>query len=239
MPNRRVITIDIETLPEDNPAVFVNEEDIEQETEKDLRKTALSGDFGRVLCIGYTDERVDGSRRMGVLGWDKTTESFHIDEKRTLEGFWNLMENFNERRDRIVGHNIFEFDLRFIVKRSIINGIRPTANLSFRRYVNQPVFDTMREWECWSYDKIKLDKLAVALSLPSSKSEDIDGSKVFDYYLAGRHKEIYKYCLRDVRLTREIYRRMTFCEPENLERFFEELSADVISIPDKELSLQA
>ncbi|MGI8544542.1 MAG: ribonuclease H-like domain-containing protein [Aridibacter sp.] len=153
---------------------------------------------------------------MGVLGWDKEAKSFHLDEKRTLESFWNLMRGFIINRDRLVGHNIFEFDLRFIVKRSIINGIRLTVNLSFRRYVNQSVFDTMREWECWSYDKIKLDTLADALSLPSSKTDSIDGSKLFDYFEDGRHKEIFEYCLLDVHLTRKIYRRMTFCKPDYL-----------------------
>lgn len=241
MPNRRVVTIDIETIPKIQPeTVLAGEQEMIDDAKAELafRKTALSGDFGRILCIGYTDECLDGSRRMGVLGWDKEAKSFHLDEKRTLKGFWNLMRGFSINRDHIVGHNIFEFDLRFIIKRSIINGIRPTVNLSFRRYVNQPVFDTMREWECWSYDKIKLEELAEALSLPSSKTDCIDGSKVFDYQEAGRHREIFEYCLRDVRLTREIYRRMTFCEPENLENFFEKLSTGVLVDSNKELTLE-
>ncbi len=216
MQNRRVVTIDIETLPAAETVECLALAADEKKTEEVQRKTALSGDFGRILCIGYTDERADGTRRMGVIGFDKQTKILHADERQTLERFWNLMRGFNPQRDRVVGHNIFEFDLRFILKRSRIYGIRPTAELSFRRYANQPVFDTMCEWECWSRDKIKLENLARALGLPTSKSEEICGARIFELYEAGRHEEIRDYCLRDVRLTREIYRRMTFCEPEDL-----------------------
>lgn len=237
MQNRRVVTIDIETLPAAETVECLALAADEKKTEEVQRKTALSGDFGRILCIGYTDERADGTRRMGVIGFDKESKTFHLDERQMLERFWNLMRGFNPSRDRVVGHNIFEFDLRFILKRSRINGICPTAELSFRRYANQPVYDTMCEWECWSRDKIKLEHLAAAFSLPSSKTEDIDGGKVFELYQAGRHQEIFDYCLRDVRLTREIYRRMTFCEPENLENLFQGISASVVSSTFGELSL--
>lgn len=216
--NRRIVTIDIETLPAAEPVecLALAAGDDQKKAEELLRKTSLNGDFGRILCIGYTDERPDGSRRMGVIGFDRKSKTFHLDERRILERFWNLMSGFNPQRDRLVGHNIFEFDLRFILKRSRIYGVSPTCELSFRRYANQPVYDTMCEWECWSRDKIKLENLAAALGLPTSKSEEVCGSKIAELFAAGRHEEIRDYCLRDVRLTREIYRRMTFCEPEDL-----------------------
>ena len=48
--------------------------------------------------------------------------------------------------------------------------------------------------------------------MESPKSGGVDGSQVYDFYLAGRLQEINAYCLRDVRVTRAIYRRMTFEE---------------------------
>ena len=39
---------------------------------------------------------------------------------------------------------------------------------------------------------------------------EIDGSQVFDFFLAGKYKEIYEYCKRDVQLTRQVYNRMLF-----------------------------
>lgn len=220
MQNRRVITIDIETLPTAEPIETLlmteKEKNDEQKAQEAYRKTALNGDFGRILCIGYCDERPDGKRRMGFLGWDKENECLHTDEGLMLKQFWAMIQDFNPRRDRLVGHNIFDFDLRFIIKRSIINRVRPTVELSFARYRSQPVFDTMCEWDCWNFsNRVSLDKLAFALSLPTSKSEEINGSQVFDLYQAGRHQEIRDYCLQDVRLTRQIYKLMTFTTDED------------------------
>ncbi len=220
MLNRHVITIDIETLPVNEPIEHLlteKEKSNEQKAQEVYRKTALNGDFGRILCIGYCDEKPNGSRKMGFLGWDKEKDCLHADEGSILEEFWTMMREFNPNGDRLVGHNIFDFDLRFIIKRSIINRVRPTVELSFARYRSQPVFDTMCEWDCWSFgNRVSLDKLAFALSLPTSKSEEVNGSRIFDLYQAGRHKEIRDYCLQDVRLTRQIYKLMTFTTDEDL-----------------------
>ena len=58
-------------------------------------------------------------------------------------------------------------------------------------------------------DFIKLDVLAKSLNIPSPK-EDLDGSKVFEYYQAGNLSDIYDYCKRDVETVKWIYWRMTF-----------------------------
>lgn len=220
MQNRRVITIDIETLPAAEPLEILlseKEQEDEESAHKAHRKTALNGDFGRILCIGCCDERPDGTRKMKFLGWDKEQDRLHADEGLILKEFWAMMRNFNPNRDHLVGHNIFDFDLRFIVKRSIINRVRPTVKLSFARFRSQPVFDTMCEWDCWNFSsRVSLDKLAFALSLPTSKSDEVNGSRIFDLYQAGRHKEIREYCLQDVRLTRQIYKLMTFTADEDL-----------------------
>ena len=161
-----------------------------------FRQSSVSGDFGRIFCIGYAIN-------------DGETKIINGPEEEILKEWWKVA---NEA-DLFIGHNIMEFDLRFIFKRSIINKIRPSArhlNLSFARYKNFPIYDTMREWEKWSNSFIKLDTLAKALDLKSSKDGNIDGSQVYDFYLKGKYEEIYEYCKRDVNLTREVYNRMVF-----------------------------
>lgn len=149
-----------------------------------------------------------------MIGWDENRGQFTCDERSLLLEFWQRMRSFRPDVDRIVGHNIFDFDLKFILKRSIIHGVRPTVNLSFARYRNQPIYDTMHEWERWSYgSKISLEKLAMVLGLPSSKEQGIDGSRVHELFAAGQHQAIRDYCLRDVELTRTIYKRMVFDHP--------------------------
>jgi DNA polymerase elongation subunit (family B) len=211
MINSRTVTIDIETLPIEETA-FSQSQEANNKTE-DRLKTALSGDFGRILCIGYSDERLGNRPSAGVLGWNSETERFSLDEPQMLTDFWHLMRGFNPSRDRIVGHNIFDFDLRFILKRSRRYGIKPSVDLSFARYRNHPIYDLMCEWECWAFGaKVSLDRLAQIFSLPTSKTGEINGSRVFELFEQERYREIRDYCLRDVKLTRAIYQRMTFAE---------------------------
>ncbi len=158
-----------------------------------FRGTSFSGDFGRIFCIGYA---VD----------DQSTECLTGGEKEMLEKFWQIAKDVGV----FIGHNVMDFDMRFIYKRSIILGVRPTQDLSFARYRNNPIFDTMREWEKWGSNGVSLHKLALALGLESSKSGGIDGSQVYDFFLAGKTEEICDYCKRDVEVTRKIYKRMTF-----------------------------
>ena len=165
--------------------------------EEEFRKTSFKGRRGRILCIGYVKEGPKETEE-GVLSGDKSA---------LLTEFWDIAWDV----DLFVGFNILDFDLKFIMQRSIMQRVKPSRSISFARYRSEPVYDVMTEWVQWSNTYIKLDELAQALGLESPKGA-IDGSKVYDYYLAGKAQEICDYCLRDVYATRDIYRRMTFQE---------------------------
>jgi 3'-5' exonuclease len=207
------IFLDIETLP---PEACPHEECQGKACpDEEFRRLALRAEFGRILCVGLIVEQCGMIVQQGVLGRDRSTLRFHLDEARTLRGLWKQFEDFDPKRDMVIGHNVYDFDLLFIYKRSVIHSVQPAVNLSFARYRSQPIFDTMREWEKWHFSsRISLGDLAAALNLPSSKENGLDGSKVYDYFCAGRHVEIADYCMKDVTLSREIYYRMCFqkCE---------------------------
>jgi hypothetical protein len=219
--------IDIETLPPQeeardsvNPALAFKLEKGHRASHQDagvecaeerFRRLALHAEYGRVLCVGMIVERDGEMICRGVLGRERQTMRFHMDEEKTLRGFWNQLRDFDERRDLIVGHNIYDFDLPFLYKRSIIRRVEPSVRLSFARYRSRPVFDTMKEWELWAWRAgIKLEELAEVLQLGIRKTEGMDGSRIYDCFCEGQHQEIADYCLRDVDLTREIYYRLTF-----------------------------
>jgi 3'-5' exonuclease len=210
------VFLDIETLPPDQNATAAISS-LESRSDEEFRNLALSGDWGRVLTIGLIVEKNGEELHRGLLGRERQTMMFHLDEARTLRAFWKLLKGFNTKRDLIVGHNIFDFDLLFLYKRSIIQCVRPSVSLSFARYRSQPIFDTMHEWEKWRWSRkhISLDELARILGLESSKQDGMDGSKVYDKFCAGCHGEIAEYCMRDVELTRQVYYRMIFDENEN------------------------
>jgi hypothetical protein len=169
-----------------------------------------------VLAIGVIIERGDRIISSGVLGRERQSLLFHLDEGRTLRAFWKLLKEFRTDRDVIVGHNIISFDLPFLYKRSIINRVNPSVELCFARYRSRPLFDIMCEWNKWDMKKfISLDELARILGLESSKNGGIDGAHVYDRFCEGCHQEIADYCMRDVKVTREIYYRMI--SPEAME----------------------
>ncbi len=168
-----------------------------QKSEKSLHEgTSFEGTFGRICCIGLIKETDSEILQKEVLRGG---------EKKQLEDFWEISSNV----DRFIGHNIWAFDLPFIYKRSIINGVKPRM-LNFARYRNTPIYDTMCEWDLWNFGKTqKLDTLAKVLGLPTSKDE-MDGSMVWPYFKEGRIDEICKYCMKDVELTKKVYYKMTF-----------------------------
>lgn len=207
----RVLTIDIETLPAAAPEVIPGCGPGAVKGQKSFQDSSLSGNFGRILCIGFIDEDRDGKFQRGVIGWEEESERFVEDEKLILEEFWRRVRGFNERSHRIVGHNILAFDLKFIFKRSVVHGVRPTFDFNFAKYRSQPIFDTMCEWDKWDFkDRISLGDLAMVLGLESSKAGGVDGSRIYELHQAGEYQAIYEYCLRDVDLTRAVYKRMVF-----------------------------
>lgn len=198
---------DIETLPahEDHKELAVSILKKKQSRKKDststseeflYHSTSFEGTFGRICCIGYIKE--NGKVEKVVLKGD---------EKKILQKFWEVARDVQ----LFVGHNIWDFDFPFIYKRSIILGVKPRLDISFARYRNIPIYDTMKEWEKWSQGAQKLDTLAKILELPTSKDE-MNGSQVWSYFRDGRIDDICKYCMKDVELTRKVYYRMVFEE---------------------------
>jgi hypothetical protein len=208
----RRIFVDIETLPPDKgDCVRGVGEEVVRCSDEEYRRLALDGDFGRVLTVGVIVEQNDRVLHRGLLGRERQTMMFHLDEARTLRGFWKLLRGFDVRRDQVVGHNLFDFDLPFLYKRSVIQRVRPAVELPFTRYRSQPIFDTMHQWNKWSPRKfVSLDRLAKVLGLESSKGQGIDGGRVYDKFCEGCHQEIAEYCMRDVELVRAAYYRMVF-----------------------------
>jgi len=190
------LIFDIETIPSEREKRAMVEEIIKKKRDNSFERTALDGNFGRIFCIGYIKEPPKTEGASIIKG----------NEREILTQFWKLAEDV----DLFIGHNIMDFDLRFIYKRSIIHGIRPSKELNFARYRQEPIYDTMKEWEKWAIlDKTSLDTLAKIFGFATSKDE-MCGSDVYKKYLNKEYDEIYKYCKKDVELTRKIYYKMNF-----------------------------
>lgn len=189
-------------------------EDIAAEEERCYALGALSATSGRILSIALHSGPVPGFEfpELGpgvseqVFGIDQ--DGFEVNEKRALQEFVNFMKDFDADCDELVGHNILGFDLPFIFQRCLAHSIqvRPWVNLG--EYNVRGVFDTMHRWWLGAKRQVSLDDIAWALGIESSKTAEVEGSKVFDLYQAGKLDVIRDYNLNDVRVTRKVYERM-------------------------------
>lgn len=192
-------------------------EDIAAEEERCYQLGSLSAASGRILSIAVHAGPIPGMEFAGlpesqsehVFGID--AEGNEQEEKRALSEFLAFMKEFDCDTDEIVGHNILGFDLPFVFQRCLIHNIpvRPFINLA--DFHVRGVFDTMHRWWLGAKRNIGLDDIAWALGIESSKTAEVEGSKVFELYQAGRLAEIREYNLNDVRVTRKVYERMVAC----------------------------
>src|SRR3989344_2111215 len=197
--------LDIETIPahEDDHDVlreiYENKKSIqEKDFEKYFLQTSFDGGFGRIACVSYAVN-------------NQAVQTLSGQENKILQDFWEIAKNI----DLFIGFNVIDFDLRFIYQRSVVLGVKPTVELSFARYRNNPIFDIMHEWKKWNMNaSISLNTLSKILKLPTSKGGAIEGKDVAKAFEDGRIKEICEYCEKDVELTRKIYKKMTFENPQ-------------------------
>ncbi len=168
-----------------------------------IEGTGLDGSFGQICCAGWA---VDDGEPMTVA--DATDEGWLL-----REFAMRLVIPPNERHTTcVIGHNVSAFDLRFLTQRFIVNGIKPPMVIAraaqAKPWESEKVFDTMVQWAGVG-QRISLDKLCLALSIPSPKG-DMDGSQVWQYVQDGRLDEVAQYCARDVEAARAVWRRITF-----------------------------
>ena len=193
----KIFYFDIETVPTDK-ALQENgllDAQIKLDEAETIKKLSLSAVTAKIICLCYTIEP-------SVSG---TIEVLQGEETDIIKAFWKIVPDCN----LFVGHNILDFDMRFIYQRSVIHNIKPSRDIPFTRFRNAPIYDTMQEWSKWGREHASLDTLSKALGIPSPK-ENLDGSKVYPYYRAGKLPEIIEYCKRDVESVRAVYKRLTF-----------------------------
>ena len=180
------------------------------ECEAEYRKTGLDGAFGQVCVIGFA---LDNHAPKTIWSADWANAGT---ERELLEDFscalTDVISPSIERAVCVVGHNVANFDLRFLVQRSIVNGVQPhrviASAAQAKPWESERCFDTMVQWAGVGRT-VSLDKLCRALLIHTPKS-DITGATVWDAVQAGRIAEVAEYCKKDVDATRAVYQRMTF-----------------------------
>lgn len=172
--------------------------DSENGEEAYVEKAGLQAEFGRIVCISagffYTEA---GHYQLRIKSFASQNE------KEVLEGFLDLVQKFFLKypRFQFAGHNIREFDIPYICRRALINGLALPGPLQAHNFKpwESPVLDTLQIWrfgEFRNYTSLKL--LAAVLGIPTPK-DDIDGSMVGKVFWEEKNlPRIMEYCQKDV-----------------------------------------
>lgn len=217
LPN--ILFLDIETVPQNEFFGDLVEETQELYAEKTQyqRKDEITPDefyeragvwaeFGKIICISVGYFTIKNAERQF------RTKSIIGDEKELLEEFNNLINtHFSNPAFVFCGHNIKEFDIPYLCRRMLINGIQIPEKLQLfgRKPWEIPHLDTLELWKFGDYKHYtSLKLLTHVLGIPSPK-EDIDGSEVRNvYYNEKDINRISKYCERDVIAVAQVLLRL-------------------------------
>ena len=215
------ITFDIEVagfaweeVDEITRGYLMNKARDEEEREALPERTALLPGLGRIITIGLWN--IEADRGLVLLEgeteeqheWDRVPHSdiYRGTEAELLERFWEIV---GRKRPRMVSFNGRGYDGPMLMVRSAQLGIAPSVNLLPYRYdISQhtDLFDVFT-FHGAVRDRFSLDYWCRRFDVESPKGS-IDGSQVGKAYREGRIDEIGEYCLRDVRATGELYRRL-------------------------------
>lgn len=171
-------------------------------------KSGIFSEFGKIICISA------GCLRQKDGEWKLHIRSFaNDDEKELLNSFCTSLSKFGKQYNNLtfVGHNIKEFDLPYISRRMIINGmcLPECLKLQGKKPWEVPHVDTMELWafgDRKSYTRLSL--LAEVLGIPTPK-DDINGEDVTRVYWEEQNlQRIVTYCQKDVETTARVFMRL-------------------------------
>jgi hypothetical protein len=122
-------------------------------------------------------------------------------EKDILRKFWEIIKG----HDQIITFNGRSFDCPFILIRSAVHKVRPSKDLMPNRYSGSHI-DLLDQLTFYgaSRRKFSLDMWCRTFGIKSPKAGGITGYDVKDLYASGRYIDLAKYCLGDLRATREV-----------------------------------
>lgn len=164
-----------------------------------LERAALDAITGQVVAIGYSGKKaqVDG-----------------ITEARTeamiISTFWKSYTNLAGSGRRMVGFNIAEFDIPFLVQRSFILGIAvPKSVFSQGKYLDSTFVDLRKIWLAGRYNGTgTLDAICRACGV-GKKPEGVDGGMFAKLYADPLTRpEAIEYLLNDLDMTVQVALRM-------------------------------
>ena len=155
-----------------------------------IERAALDPITARVVAVGMLDIEKE---KFFIIG--------HEDEAQTLTEFWKLVRGEMGRINPLIGFNIFNFDLPFLIRRSWKHRVTVPFGLRRGRYWSEQICDLR---ECWQLGdrqaKGSLDAIAKHLGVGAKNG---DGKAFAELWVTDRAKAE-AYLRNDVELTAKV-----------------------------------
>jgi DNA polymerase elongation subunit (family B) len=211
VPFEKILFLDIETVPQvyqfeqlddKSKALFEAKNRYQINADKSIEQLfeergGILAEFGKIVCISV------GMLHEGSQGRSIRLKSYyHDDEETLLVQFKRLLDDhYNTPYHVLCGHNSKEFDIPYICRRMLINGIALPSILQITGKKPWEInhIDTMELWKFGDYKSYtSLSLLCHVMQIPTPK-DDISGADVARvYYEENDIQRIMVYCEKDV-----------------------------------------
>lgn len=213
----RTLVFDLETVPAHDPATLpegvlaaIHRHAARDGCEPEL-VMSLSPLFGQVVSMAFTDgEEADGEvwalavEPPGGAATAAPPWMRLVPERALIQAFWLLAA----QAEVVVSFNGRNFDVPFLVGRSLVHEIPARVDLLGNPYAVRPHLDLYRVISTGrSTGPASLDAVCWALGVESPKGA-MDGAGVAPAFARGAIAEIAEYNRGDVRATAAVYRRV-------------------------------
>ncbi|MBU1087658.1 MAG: ribonuclease H-like domain-containing protein [Candidatus Omnitrophica bacterium] len=203
------VGVDFEGLDKSSQESLLKNAKTEEEQQAIKDCLALSPLTGKIVAIGM----VDYDTNDGVVffqssnGKDKdfkenNSKYIVCSEKEIIENFWKIVTKYTQ----IVTYNGRGFDCPFIMLRSAAHRCKPTRDIMPYRFDIKSHIDLYDQMTFYGSMRkgFSLHMVTQALGIKSPKEEGVSGAMVSDLFKQEKSIDIARYCLRDVRATKEL-----------------------------------
>ncbi len=221
IPLEKILFLDIETVPqvyqfqdldEKGQSLFEQKNRFQVGPEKGIdqvynERGGILAEFGKIVCISVGMVHDSGQGRAIRL-----KSFYHDDEETLLKQFKRLLEeHYNTPYHLLCGHNAKEFDIPYICRRMLINGIALPSILQIAGKKPWEInhLDTLELWKFGDYKSFtSLSLLCHVFQIPTPK-DDISGADVARVYFEEQNLErIMIYCEKDVVALIQLFLRL-------------------------------
>lgn len=188
----------------ENIRIFEQDKSELTDTELYAKCGMMYPEFGKIVTISIGQVKFDD---IGIPITSSIKSFYGEDEKTMLFDFLQTMSAIFSKNPsvQIVGHNIKKFDMPWIVKRSLINGITPPRQFHFQKQKpwENCLLDTLEVWRFGGSNGASLDLICGVFDIPSPK-DVMKGDQTSVEYWKGNLEKIKTYCEGDVLATMNV-----------------------------------